>query len=66
LRTIRFEQHFIRGSAEADLATAAAINVMVEAATSPEAKPEESTKTSSDDDSLDDDEDGAGVAGNVV
>jgi hypothetical protein len=52
-------------SAEADLATAAAINAMVEAATSAEAKPEESTKTSSDDDSSDDYEDGTGVAGDL-
>lgn len=52
-------------SAEADLATAAAINAMVEAATSAEPKPEESTKTSSDDDNSDADQDGAGVAGHM-
>ena len=44
-------------NAEADLAIAAAINEMVEAATSADAKPAASTKTSPDDD----DEDGAGA-----
>ena len=44
-------------SAEADLAIAAAINEMVEAATSADAKPAASTKTRPDDD----DEDGAGA-----
>jgi len=38
---------------------------VVEAATSAEVKPEESTKTSSDDHSSDEDQDGAGVVGDV-
>jgi hypothetical protein len=46
-------------SAEADLAIAAAINVMVEAETVAHAKAEGSTKASSDDESSKDDEDGA-------
>ena len=53
-------QHAI---AEADLAIAAAINVMVEAATGEYAKAEGSTKAGSDNDSSKDAEDGAGALG---
>ncbi|MEP6655500.1 MAG: tyrosine-type recombinase/integrase [Myxococcales bacterium] len=52
-------------SAEADLAIAAAINVMVEAATGAHAEAERLTKASRDDDSSKDDEDEAGAFGGV-
>lgn len=52
-------------SAEADLAIAAAINVMVEAATGAHVEAEASTKANPDDDSSKDDEGGAGAFGLV-
>jgi hypothetical protein len=52
-------------SAEADLAIAASINVMVEAATDAHAEAEGSTNASSNAVNLKDDEDGSGALGRV-